>query len=157
MCAACGMPRTCGCSPRDVARYRRKISGPLLDRIDLHVEVPALSSADFGGEADGEPSSAVRARVVAAREVQRARSGDPRVVNAALSGRSARSVLKPLPEAKALLDRAVDRLTLSARAYQRVLRVARTIADLSGKASIGAAEVAEALRFRPAREATEPT
>ena len=99
----------------------------------------------------------MRARVVAAREVQRARSGDPRIVNAALSGRSARSVLKPLPEAKALLDRAVDRLTLSARAYQRVLRVARTIADLSGKASIGAAEVAEALRFRPAREATEPT
>ena len=108
-------------------------------------------------EADGEPWEAVRARVVAAREVQRARSGDPRVVNAALSGRSARSVLKPLPEAKALLDRAVDRLTLSARAYQRVLRVARTIADLSGKASIGGAEVAEALRFRPAREATDPS
>ncbi|MBK9063126.1 MAG: YifB family Mg chelatase-like AAA ATPase [Acidobacteria bacterium] len=155
-CGHRGDPRrACACSPRDVARYRRKISGPLLDRIDLHVEVPALSSSDFGADGDGEPSRAVRARVVAAREVQRARTGDPRLVNAALSGRSGRAALKPTPDAKVLLDRAVDRLTLSARAYQRVLRVSRTIADLAGKASAGAAEVAEALRFRPGREASE--
>jgi magnesium chelatase family protein len=155
-CGFRGDPRrACACSARDVARYRRKISGPLLDRIDLHVEVPALSSADFGSEADGEPSKAVRDRVVAAREVQRARSGDPRLVNASLSGRSGRSALKPTPDAKTLLDRAVDRLTLSARAYQRVLRVARTIADLAGRAAVGAPEVAEALRFRPVREASE--
>ena len=155
-CGHRGDPRrACACSPRDVARYRRKISGPLLDRIDLHVEVPALASSDFGSDGDGEPSSAVRKRVVAAREVQRARSGDPRLVNAALSGRTGRAALKPAPEAKALLDRAVDRLTLSARAYQRVLRVARTIADLGAKASVGTAEVAEALRFRPGREASD--
>ena len=155
-CGYRGDPRrACACSPRDVARYRRKISGPLLDRIDLHVEVPAVASSDFGSEGDGEPSAAVRARVVAAREVQRARSGDPRLVNAALSGRSGRSALRPTPEAKALLDRAVDRLTLSARGYQRVLRVARTIADLAGRASVGTAEVAEALRFRPGREPHE--
>ena len=155
-CGHRGDPRrACACSPRDVARYRRKISGPLLDRIDLHVEVPALSSSDFGADGDGESSRTVRARVVAAREVQRTRSGDPRLVNAALSGRSGRAALKPTPDAKALLDRAVDRLTLSARAYQRVLRVSRTIADLAGKASLGAAEVAEALRFRPGREAPD--
>ncbi|MEO8056301.1 MAG: YifB family Mg chelatase-like AAA ATPase, partial [Acidobacteriota bacterium] len=155
-CGHRGDPRrACACSPRDVARYRRKISGPLLDRIDLHVEVPALSSSDFGADGDGEPSRAVRARVVAAREVQRARTGDPRLVNAALSGRSGRAALKPTPDAKALIDRAVDRLTLSARGYQRVLRVSRTIADLAGKASVGAAEVAEALRFRPGRDASD--
>lgn len=147
--------RSCVCSARDVARYRRKISGPLLDRIDLHVEVPALGSSDFGAEGDGERSESVRARVVAARARQASRTGDPRLVNAALSGRTARAVLKPTPEAKALLDRAVDRLTLSARAYQRVLRVARTIADLAEKASAGAPEVAEALRYRPGREASD--
>jgi magnesium chelatase family protein len=149
--------RTCGCSPRDVARYRRKISGPLLDRIDLHVEVPALSSSDFGVDGDGEPSKTVRARVVAARARQTARTGDARIVNASLSGRTGRAALKPSPEAKALLDRAVDRLTLSARGYQRVLRVARTIADLAGNASVGAPEVAEALGFRPGRGTVEPT
>jgi magnesium chelatase family protein len=149
--------RSCACSPHDVARYRRKLSGPLLDRIDLHVEVPALSSADFGADGDGEPSKAVRARVVAARARQAARAGDARLVNAALSGRAGRAALKPTPEGKALLDRAVDRLTLSARAYQRVLRVARTIADLAGNAPVGAPEVAEALRFRPGRDVPEAT
>ncbi len=155
-CGYRGDPRrACACSPRDIARYRRKISGPLLDRIDLHVEVPALSSSDFGGDGDGEPSKAVRTRVVAARARQTARTGDARVVNATLSGRSGRAALKPSSEAKALLDRAVDRLTLSARAYQRVLRVARTIADLAGNASVGTAEVAEALSFRPGRDPAE--
>ncbi len=75
-------------------------------------------------------------------------------MNAALSGRAGRAALKPSGEARALLDRAVDRLTLSARAYQRVLRVARTIADLAGTSGIGTPEVAEALRFRPVRETT---
>ncbi len=156
-CGFRGDPRrTCACSPRDVARYRRKISGPLLDRIDLHVEVPALSSSDFGADGDGEPTRAVRARVVAARGRQLARTGDPRLVNAALSGRAGRAALKPSADARALLDRAVDRLTLSARAYQRVLRVARTIADLAGAPGLGTSEVAEALRFRPGREAQAP-
>ncbi len=157
-CGYRGDPRrSCACSPRDVARYRRKISGPLLDRIDLHVEVPALSSSDFGADGDGESSRTVRARVVAARARQAERAGDPRLVNAFLSGRTGRAALKPTPEAKALLDRAVDRLTLSARAYQRVLRVARTISDLGGHACAGVAEVAEALRFRPGRDAAEPS
>src|ERR1019366_4378604 len=111
-CGFRGAPRrACSCSPRDVARYRRKISGPLLDRIDLHVEVPALAASDLGTEGDGESSATVRSRVEAARERQALRTGDPRLVNAALPGRLARSILKTTPEARALLTRAVDRLT----------------------------------------------
>lgn len=157
-CGFRGDPRrACSCSPRDVARYRRKVSGPLLDRIDLHVEVPALASADLGAEGDGEGSRAVRARVEAARALQSSRTSDPRLVNAALPGRLARTILKTAPDARALLTRAVDRLTLSARAFQRVLRVARTIADLEQAPVIQSSHVAEALRYRPAPDPASTT
>jgi magnesium chelatase family protein len=149
-CGFRGDPRrACACSPRDIARYRRKISGPLLDRIDLHVEVPAVPASDFAAGGDGEPSASVRARVVAARKRQLERTGDARLTNAALPGRLARTQVKATPEARALLERAVDRLGLSARGYQRVLRVARTAADLEGAQTVGPVHVAEALRFRP--------
>ena len=150
-CGFRGDPRhACRCTERDIARYRRKISGPLLDRIDLHVEVPALAAADFAAGGDGEPSSAVRARVVAARRRQTTRTGDPRLTNSALSGRTLKRDARLTDGARKLLERAVDRLGLSARAYNRVLRVGLTIADLEGEEGVTEPHVAEALRYRPA-------
>jgi len=137
-----------------VQRYVRKISGPLLDRIDLTVEVAAVPAADLHADGDGEPSAAVRGRVAAARKRQLERTGDPRVPNAALPARLARTHCRPDPEARRLLEQAVDRFGLTARGHQRVLRVARTIADLDGRSEVGVAHVAEALRYR--RTGTAP-
>ncbi len=151
-CGFRGAPRhECRCSDREVARYSRKISGPLLDRIDLHVDVPSLPAADLSSDADGEPTSAVRGRVEGARRRQLDRSGDARLTNAALPARLAKSTTRPDAEGVRLLECAVERLGLSARSHSRVLRVARTIADLAARETVGAPDVAEALRFRPAR------
>jgi len=147
--------RNCRCTPREVQRYRRKISGPLLDRIDLHVDVPSVPATELGAEGDGESTRAVRARVVAARARQLERYGDARLTNARLAGRQVRSHARPDAAAKQILERAVDRLGLSARGHQSVLRVARTIADLDGRAGVGASDVAEALRYRPPVESRE--
>jgi magnesium chelatase family protein len=149
-CGFRGDPRhACRCSEREIGRYRRKISGPLLDRIDLHVEVPALAAADFGAGGEGEPSTAVRDRVVSARDRQLRRTGDPRLTNGGLSGRALKRNARLSEPARQILDRAVDRLGLSARAYHRVVRVALSIADLEGREGIDDAHVAEALRYRP--------
>ncbi|MCL4807902.1 MAG: YifB family Mg chelatase-like AAA ATPase [Thermoanaerobaculia bacterium] len=142
--------RECTCSEHDVARYRRKVSGPLLDRIDLHVEVPALHSTDLSGERAPESSAKVRERVILARGRQVERTGDARLTNAALSPSRLRSASRLHPEGTAMLSRAMDRLGLSARAHQRVVRVARSIADLEGATGTSAGHVAEALRYRPA-------
>jgi len=149
-CGFRGDPRhACRCTDRDIGRYRRKISGPLLDRIDLHVEVPALAASDFGAGGEGEPSAAVRARVVAARGRQLRRTGDPRLTNGSLSGRALRRDGRLADPARRLLERAVDRLGLSARAFHRVVRVALSIADLDASDRISESHVAEALRYRP--------
>ncbi len=148
--------RACSCSEHDVARYRRKVSGPLLDRIDLHVEVPALLASDLALPFEPEPSARVRERVVAARVRQASRTGDGRLTNAALSPARLKGSAALHPEAAKLLSRAMDRLALSARAHQRVVRVARTIADLEGAPGTGPAHVAEALRYRPQAHPTGP-
>jgi magnesium chelatase family protein len=149
-CGFLGDPRRpCVCSDRDVSRYRRKVSGPLLDRIDLHVEVPAVPAGDLHGNGDAEPSRAVAGRVQRARTAQALRSGDPRHTNAAAPARQFRQQAGLEPGAKELLEKAVDRLGLSARGYHRVLRVARTIADLDGSARTTSRHVAEALGYRP--------
>ncbi|MGE0079775.1 MAG: YifB family Mg chelatase-like AAA ATPase [Thiohalomonadaceae bacterium] len=135
----------CRCTEEQVLRYRARISGPLLDRIDLRIEVPSLPPEALRAAQPGEPSSAVRARVAAARERQLARAGRP---NARLGpAHIARHCHLP-PEAAALLEQAVARLGLSARSHDRILKVARTIADLAGAERIAAAHVAEAIGYR---------
>jgi magnesium chelatase family protein len=149
-CGHAGDPsHPCICPAADVLRYRARLSGPLADRIDLHVAVPPVALADLSTRARGEPSAALRERVERARMRQRARYGDERGCNARAPGRwlEAHGALEPA--ARALLTGAGERLSLSARAFHRVLRVARTIADLDGSAGIGVPHVAEALGYRP--------
>ncbi len=135
----------CRCTPDQVARYRGKLSGPLLDRIDLQIEVPALSPEVLQGAAKGESSRVVRLRVVAARERQLSRQGKP---NARLAPREVDLHCRPDERGAALLRNAAARLDLSARAYHRVLRVARSIADLAGHETVQATHVAEAVQYR---------
>jgi magnesium chelatase family protein len=137
----------CRCSPRVVAHYRERISGPLLDRIDLHLDVPALPEEDLLAGREGEPSAAVRERVLAARSAQLARQGR---ANALISGSEAERAARLGPEGRLTLRDAVVRMRLSARAHHRVLRVARTIADLEGALEVGRAHVCEALGYRGA-------
>ena len=136
----------CGCSPDQVARYRSRVSGPLWDRIDLQLDVPRvpLSELNAPGSA-GEPSASVRARVQMARGRALARAGKP---NVALANAEVERDCVLGERERRLLERAVDRLGLSARAYHRILRVARSIADLADVPLIDGAHVAEAIQFR---------
>ncbi len=149
-CGHHGDPKhECSCSPLQIENYRRRVSGPLLDRIDLHVEVPALELQHLRGPA-GESSAVVRDRIRHARELQGKRLGETLAVpaNAAMGPREIRRHCRLSGEARTLLDDAFERLGLSARAYSRVLKVSRTIADLAGGDTIGPAHVAEAIQYR---------
>ncbi len=192
-CGYAGDPgRDCTCSPVTISRYARRVSGPLMDRIDLHVEVPRVDLDKLVGDREGEPSSRVRERVVAARAHQTDRFrgyglqvdpaggaprpaarrsevkehslhdrapgsgrpgelGRPRPVtcNGEIPAGEVRTVCRPSPQALDLLRHAMRQLGLSARAYHRILKVARTIADLEVAEAVDAAHVAEALQYRP--------
>ncbi|TFZ01845.1 YifB family Mg chelatase-like AAA ATPase [Ramlibacter humi] len=145
-CGWRGAPqRSCRCSPDQVGRYQGKLSGPLLDRIDLHVEVPALSPHELLGAPPGEATAAVRARCVAARDRALARQGRP---NHALQGAEVDEFARLDSAAAAFLDHAAARLAWSARATHRVLKVARTIADLAAEDKAQVPHVAEAVQYR---------
>jgi magnesium chelatase family protein len=135
----------CRCTPDQIARYRGRLSGPLLDRIDLMVEVPAVPEAELTGRTAGESSAAVRERAVAARARQLDRQGKP---NAALTPEEIERHCLPDCGGAALIKQALTRLDLSARAYHRILKVARSIADLSGDYIIRGPHVAEAIQYR---------
>ena len=139
----------CTCSDRDVEKYVEKISGPLLDRLDLHIEVAPVAYEDLSSQGKEEPSSAIRARVDRARRLQQERyRGLGAVSNAALTSSQVSRFCSMTDDAASLLRRAFDSMGLSARAYDRILKVSRTIADLDGEEKIGRAHVAEAVQYR---------
>jgi magnesium chelatase family protein len=135
----------CRCTPDQIQRYRSKLSGPLLDRIDLQIEVPAVPESDLSNRGEGEFSATVRARVQRAYDRQLARQGK---ANVALLPAEVDTHCELQPQARELVRQAFARLNLSARAYHRVLKVARTIADLAASETIRSADVAEALQYR---------
>ena len=149
-CGHAGDPtRPCICAAAEVLKYRARLSGPLADRIDLHVTVPPLPLAALGTRTSGDGSTAIRERVEHARARQRLRYGDPEACNARAPGRWLEAHGGVTSAARTLLTTAGERLALSARGFHRVLRVARTIADLDRDAEVGTPHVAEALGYRP--------
>ena len=137
--------RECRCSPNMITKYRNRISGPLLDRIDIHIEVPAVKYKEMAGEATGETSERVRQRVAAARAVQRDRFGH---TNARLTPKEMKQHCRLDAECQELLKMAMTELNLSARAYDRILKVSRTIADLDNASAIQSQHISEAIQYR---------
>lgn len=150
-CGYLGDPRhRCTCAPAEVARYRARVSGPLLDRIDLHVEVPAVPFRDLAASTPtGESSGTIRARTIRAARIQAERlTGQGTPFNGRMEPGTVRRCCKVPPDASRLLEAAMDRLGLSARALDRILKVARTLADLDGAEAIATVHVSEAVSYR---------
>jgi magnesium chelatase family protein len=150
-CGYWGDPqRECSCSSTLVSKYQKRISGPMLDRIDIHVDVPRVNYDKLSGDGQGEASPQIRARVEAARDRQRQRfRGSAINCNAEMGPSQVRDYCRAEGSAQSILKAAVSQMHLSARAYHRILKVARTIADLDDAPSIGPAHVAEAVQYRP--------
>jgi magnesium chelatase family protein len=151
---ACGFynhpEKECTCPPGAVQKYLNKVSGPLLDRIDLHVEVTPVAFSELSNQNLGEPSSAIRERVIRAREIQAARYNENSGIyaNAQMSSKQLREICVISSVGEALLKKAMERLNLSARAYDRILKVSRTIADLASSEEIKPEHLAEAIHYR---------
>jgi len=141
--------RNCTCSVSKIRRYLQRISGPLLDRVDIQIEVPRLKRDELLTPANGEPSKAVRLRVRRAREVQAGRFGETDILcNAHMRPREIKGFCPLSEEVRGFLSKAIDQLGLSARAFDRVVKLSRTIADLEGAPDIGRQHVAEAIQYR---------
>ena len=139
----------CSCSERSVQEYVSHISGPLLDRIDIIIEVPAVSFEELQARREGEPSAAIRERVNAARAVQHRRfAGTETVSNAGMSPEQLHKLCVLDDDCAALMKEAFETMGLTARSYDRIIKVARTIADLEGAEQIGVAHIAEAIQYR---------
>jgi magnesium chelatase family protein len=144
------MPGESHSSPREIQRYLGRISGPLLDRIDLHIEVPPVKFREISGDRTGETSAQIRGRVVAARQRQHERfANKPKITcNARMGTRELKQFCELDEATKELLQNAMADLNLSARAHDRILKVARTIADLAGAEKISSDHVSEAIQYR---------
>ena len=150
-CGFFGDPtRQCPCSPPQIQRYVSKISGPLLDRIDIHIEVPAVKFKELRGDGQIESSAVVRERVLRARAIQTERYKGEKTLyaNSQMPARLIRTHCGISAQGEKLLETAIGRLGLSARAHDRILKVARTIADLEGVASIEPKHLSEAIQYR---------
>jgi magnesium chelatase family protein len=145
--------KPCTCAPAVVTKYQKRISGPILDRIDIHIEVPRVDYEKLSGDRLGETSESIRRRVQAARDIQNQRfsgNGSSDIVcNADMRIGEVRQFCNLQPEGQSLMRAAMSQLNLSARAYHRILKLARTIADLSGSEEIQSPHLAEALQYRP--------
>jgi magnesium chelatase family protein len=139
----------CNCQWGNILRYRTRISGPLLDRIDIHVEVPAVTYADLSSLPTGETSAQIRKRVNNARAIQRARfKADKIFCNAQMSSKVSKKHCQLTPDSHSLLQNAIDHMGYSARVFDRILKVSRTIADLEGSADLKPEHVSEAIQYR---------
>ena len=140
----------CRCSVRQIENYRQKISGPLLDRIDIHVEVPLVDFRELTSDAvTGESSAVIRERVAAARQVQVKRFKSAKLTtNAAMGAKQVRESCKLDAKCRGYIEHAMEQMNFSARAHDRILKVARTLADLAGSPDIRANDVLEAIQFR---------
>ena len=150
-CGYFGDPKhECRCTPIQIQRYRNRISGPLLDRIDIHIEVPAIRYQELASVEKGEPSAAIRDRVLEARKIQQKRFKSLRKVlcNAAMRSKDLQKYCQLKPDGQDLLKMAITDLHFSARAYDRILKVSRTIADLEGSEEIQSHHVSEAIQYR---------
>ncbi|MEO7098941.1 MAG: ATP-binding protein [Luteolibacter sp.] len=144
------MKRDCRCSTRQIENYRQKISGPLLDRIDLHVEVPLVDFRELSSQTNsGEKSETIRERVIAARQTQLERfKKSSNSTNSSMGSRQVRQHCQLSPEGNGYLEHAMEEMNFSARAHDRILKVARTLADLSGSSDIRPNDILEAIQYR---------
>ena len=142
--------RSCSCSLQQIQKYRARISGPLLDRIDIHVEVPAVNFKELDSERSGENSQTIRRRVQKARQIQLQRYKNEKTIfcNADMQSKQIRKYCKLDDDSRELLKSAITKLGLSARAYDRILKVSRTIADIAGQERILPEHISEAIQYR---------